>query len=273
MANRLKMAKVNAVLRLHSQGWSHRRIAAHLGIHRETVSRYLAGFSADTDVAADESENSKPAKAPTGGPLPEPATSAPRVGDSKPAKAPLGSERAGETSAAAAEGGSRSGCARYREKIEAKLEAGLSAQRIFQDLREETGFTGSYYSVRRYVQKLGQRRSLPFRRLEQPPGEEERQADLGVAVAEDADIGEQARPVDLFQDGIDPLLGERLPRRDRDQVLDVRPGRSAGDADLDGDDKDVGRSGGPRLCLGLLFRRTRLGIKIADERAGEKEHG
>ena len=66
MANRLKMAKVNAVLRLHSQGWSHRRIAAHLGIHRETVSRYLAGFSADTDVAADESENSKPAKAPPG---------------------------------------------------------------------------------------------------------------------------------------------------------------------------------------------------------------
>jgi transposase len=138
----------------------------------------LAGFSADTDVAADESENSKPAKAPTGGPLPEPATSAPRVGDSKPAKAPLGSERAEETSAAAAEGGSRSGCARYREKIEAKLEAGLSAQRIFQDLREETGFTGSYYSVRRYVRKLGRRRSLPFRRLEQPPGEEA-QVDFG----------------------------------------------------------------------------------------------
>jgi transposase len=178
MANRLKMAKVNAVLRLHSQGWSHRRIAAHLGIHRETVSRYLAGFSADTDVAGDESENSKPAKAPTGGPLPEPATSAPRVGDSKPAKAPLGSERAEETSAAAAEGGSRSGCARYREKIEAKLEAGLSAQRIFQDLREESNFTGSYYSVRRYVRKLGQRRSLPFRRLEQPPGEEA-QVDFG----------------------------------------------------------------------------------------------
>ena len=178
MTNRLKMAKVNAVLRLHSQGWSHRRIAAHLGIHRETVSRYLAGFSADTDVAGDESENSKPAKAPTGGPLPEPATSAPRVGDSKPAKAPVGSERAEETSAAAAEGGSRSGCARYREKIEAKLEAGLSAQRIFQDLREETDFTGSYYSVRRYVRKLGQRRSLPFRRLEQAPGEEA-QVDFG----------------------------------------------------------------------------------------------
>ena len=162
---------VNSVLRLHSQGWSHRRIAAHLGIHRETVSRYLVGFSGDADAAGGESANSKPAKAPTGGPLPKPATSAPRVGDSKPAKAPLGSERSEEAPAAAAEGGSRSGCARFREKIEAKLEAGLSAQRIFQDLRQETDFTGSYYSVRRYVQKLGQRRSLPFRRLEQPPGQ------------------------------------------------------------------------------------------------------
>jgi transposase len=80
MANQLKMAKVNSVLRLHSQGWSHRRIAAHLGIHRETVGRYLAGFSGDADAAGGESENSKPAKAPTGGPLPKPATSAPRVG-------------------------------------------------------------------------------------------------------------------------------------------------------------------------------------------------
>jgi transposase len=59
------------------------------------------------------------------------------------------------------------------------LEAGLSAQRIFQDLRQETDFTGSYYSVRRYVQKLGQRRSLPFRRLEQPPGQEG-QVDFGT---------------------------------------------------------------------------------------------
>jgi hypothetical protein len=47
MANRLKMAKVNSVLRLHAQGWSYRRIAAELGIHRETVARYVTGFSDD----------------------------------------------------------------------------------------------------------------------------------------------------------------------------------------------------------------------------------
>ena len=45
-------------------------------------------------------------------------------------------------------------------------------------LREETDFTGSYYSVRRYVQKLDQRRSLPFRRLQQTPGQEG-QVDFG----------------------------------------------------------------------------------------------
>ena len=41
MSHQLKMAKVQAILQLHSLGWSGRQIAEHLGIHRETVGRYL----------------------------------------------------------------------------------------------------------------------------------------------------------------------------------------------------------------------------------------
>jgi hypothetical protein len=36
----------------------------------------------------------------------------------------------------------------------AKVEVGLSAQRIYQDLVEENGFTDSYQSVKRFIRKL-----------------------------------------------------------------------------------------------------------------------
>jgi IS30 family transposase len=41
MANQLKMAFIDAILTLHSQGWSQRAIARRLGVHRETVSRHV----------------------------------------------------------------------------------------------------------------------------------------------------------------------------------------------------------------------------------------
>ena len=40
MANGLKMAVIHAIEELLKRGWSHRRIARELGIHRETVARY-----------------------------------------------------------------------------------------------------------------------------------------------------------------------------------------------------------------------------------------
>src|SRR5262245_41324111 len=40
MANRLKMADIQAVTALLQQGWSQRRIARELGLDRETVARY-----------------------------------------------------------------------------------------------------------------------------------------------------------------------------------------------------------------------------------------
>jgi plasmid maintenance system antidote protein VapI len=35
------MAFIDAILTLHSQGWSQRAIARRLGVHRETVSRHV----------------------------------------------------------------------------------------------------------------------------------------------------------------------------------------------------------------------------------------
>jgi IS30 family transposase len=132
MANRLKVAKVLSIKTLHAQGWSQRRIARELGVSRGAVARQL---QADAQ------------QSPTSG-VPD---------DSNRTKAPPGSEPA-ETSSnrAKAPPGSRSLCGPFREQILAKLDQGLSAQRIFQDLVAEHGFAGQYHSVRRFVAKLNQ---------------------------------------------------------------------------------------------------------------------
>ena len=155
MANQLKVAKVLSIKTLHEQGWSQRRIARELGIHRGTVARYLEenAKSASAEAGPDVS---KPAKAPPG--------SKPDDGDPKPAKAPTGS---------------RSSCQPFLEVVCAKLELGLSAQRIFQDLVADHDFTGKYHSVRRFVARLKRRTPLPFRRIEVEPGEEA-QVDFGT---------------------------------------------------------------------------------------------
>jgi transposase len=64
------------------------------------------------------------------------------------------------------------------EVIEGKLDLGLHAKRIYQDLVTEHGFTGSYWSVMRFVRRLGKTRELPFRRMECEPAEEA-QVDFG----------------------------------------------------------------------------------------------
>ena len=74
--------------------------------------------------------------------------------------------------------GRLSQCSPYRPVVESKLEAGLSAQRIWQDLVSEHGFGGSYESVKRFVRHLRGGRQLPFRRIESPPGAEA-QVDFG----------------------------------------------------------------------------------------------
>lgn len=170
MANHLEVANVLSIKALHAQGWSQRRIARELGIDRETVSRHIQAL-AKAEEATAESPVSKPAKAPPGSDRGEDG--------SKPAKAPTGS----------AANKSRSLCAPFQEIIEIKLEQGLSAQRIFQDLVQEHGFPGKYHSIRRFVAKLKASTPLPFRRIEVAPGEEA-QIDFGTGAPI---IGEDGR--------------------------------------------------------------------------------
>ena len=68
--------------------------------------------------------------------------------------------------------GSSSGCEPYRYYIDKALNQGLSAQRIWQDLREVYGFGYSYGSVKRFVRCLKKRRPEVAGVMEHPPGKE-----------------------------------------------------------------------------------------------------
>ena len=171
--NQLKMDIQQTISTLSRGGWSQRRIARELGIDRETVARYRR--------LARQVEAPEPAIPPTGSEA---------VAGPKPAIAPTGSEvapappllPAEPPNPAIAPTGSKPGrvshCEPFASVIQASLDAGLSAQRIYQDLVREQQFAGGYDSVKRFVRQLGQVNPLPFRRLETEPGQEA-QVDFG----------------------------------------------------------------------------------------------
>jgi IS30 family transposase len=120
MSNVLKVSLLAAIYSLHDKGWSRRRIARELGLNRETVGRYLR--------------------------LAKPAIST--AGFEEPCQAKPAISTAGTIA------GRKSQCEPLAEVILAKVEVGLGAQRIYQDLVEENGFADSYESVKRLVGKL-----------------------------------------------------------------------------------------------------------------------
>jgi len=107
---------IAAIYSLHDKGWSRRRIARELGLNRETVGRYL--------------RLAKPAISTAG--FEEPCQAKPAI--------PTTGTMAGR----------KSQCEPLAEAILAKVEVGLSARRIYQDLVEENGFADSYESVKRF---------------------------------------------------------------------------------------------------------------------------
>lgn len=194
MANHLSMAKANGILDLHRAGWSQRRIASALNIDRKTVAAYLAEDAAKrakapTGKAPTGSVDSKRAKAPTGS-ASSAASSADENnvadGEQQEANASLAGpsdspahEASTSPTSAVIERTSRSLCQQWEPIIQEKLDLGLSAQRIYQDLVSDHGFEGKYSSVRRYVARLKATDPLPFRRMEHQPGEEA-QVDFGT---------------------------------------------------------------------------------------------
>jgi transposase len=170
MSNVLKVSLQTTIYSLADRGWSQRRIARELGINRETVGRYLRlGGGAKPAISTLGSEEGSKSK---------PAILTPSIEGSAEAKPAI--------STAGKNVGRKSQCEPLAEVIMAKVEVGLSAQRIYQDLVEENGFTDSYQSVKRFVHKLRATRPERIWRLECQPGEEV-QLDFGVgAPIEDA---------------------------------------------------------------------------------------
>jgi len=192
MANHLSVAKVHSILTLHAGGWSQRRIARELGIDRETVARHLrlAGGGASNPAT---SANAPPGSMAAAGAKPATPMANALIGSTGLADGELASAQSASVAGGAAPGspgrsrgpvtssGPASDCEPYREMILSKLEQGLSAVRIHQDLVEAHGVADapSYHSVRRYVTKLSKASPEPFRRIEVAPGQEA-QVDFGT---------------------------------------------------------------------------------------------
>lgn len=167
MSHVLEVSSQLTIAALLAKGWSKRRIARELGLHRKTVSRYCEPPAAVAPhcLTAVPSKCTTPDPKVTAGSVGDlPGLAVPAVLSSKPPKC--------TTLDAELTPGSRSVCAPFATVITPMLEAGLSAQRVFQDLCAHHGFTQSYSAVKRFVASL--KPSLPQRvfRIECEPGQE-----------------------------------------------------------------------------------------------------
>src|ERR1017187_9872954 len=116
--NQLKVSIQQSIYALADQGWSQRRIARELQVDRATVARQLQKAAPN--------------------PASNPAHGSDEAAESNPASNPAHGSRPGPPSL----------CAPFVTEIEAALTAGLSAQRIYQDLIRDHGFRGGYSSVK-----------------------------------------------------------------------------------------------------------------------------
>ena len=171
MANQLSMDTINDIYTLHKNRYSARKISRELGVDRGTVGKYLARLAVQNQP-----------NAPTG---------AEGVEDHPPTEPDW-------LSAGARHSGPQSACEPFRDEIRAKLEQGLQAQRIYQDLvadhfHDDPKSGPSYYSVRRFITQLNKRTPMPFRRMETSAGEEA-QVDFGQGAPVRMPDGKTRRP-------------------------------------------------------------------------------
>src|SRR6185437_3589814 len=161
--NELELSLQISIAVLKKSHWSQRAIARELGIDRGTVRKYFASEAKSAGEATAGSDPTKPAiSIPGSGTEPEAKPAIPTAGVLAPGPS----------------AGRKSLCEGWATQIEAALGAGLSAQRIYQDLVTEHQFVGSYQSVKRFVHRLAATRPLPFRRMECAAGQEV-QVDFG----------------------------------------------------------------------------------------------
>src|SRR5438552_8599749 len=120
MANILQVNEREAILTLAAQGWAIRRIARELKIHRHTVQHYIQQSKEGSKCTTNSTAGSPPKS----------------------------------TLSTAGKIGRKSVCEPHRNLIEEKAGQGLTAQRIYQDLKIEVQFAGSYESVKRLVRRI-----------------------------------------------------------------------------------------------------------------------
>ena len=187
MSNRLSMSKIHSIETLHQSGHSNREIARLLSVDRRTVNAYVRRLKGQNRPDPQNPEAGVSDSAPQ-------AEIQNRSGTDRRLVAQTGSSDpvVNQPVIPPVRSGPRSLCDGYSEQIEQKLEAGLSTQRILQDLKED-GFEGSYHSVRRFIVSLGKKTPLPFRRMETEPGEEA-QIDFGMAAPVTMADGKKRRP-------------------------------------------------------------------------------
>jgi transposase len=116
--------------------------------------------------------------------------------------------------------GRQSQCEPWRAIIIQDLERGLTARRIWQDLRTDHGFEGDYQSVQRFVRRLNHCSPLPFRRMECGPGEEA-QVDFGKGAPVLGPDGKRTRP-HLFRIVLScsrKAYSEVVPRQTTEQFI------------------------------------------------------
>ena len=153
MSNVLSEHAKQQVIALGRLGWSLRRIEQETGVRRETVSVYLK--AAGIPVQA----RGRPRRSV---PSPKPAISVATDSPAKPAISvatdlpaePAISVTTDSGPPEAAIGPSASICEPFREAIELGLRQGRNAMGIWQDLVSQSGFSGRYGSVKRFVRRL-----------------------------------------------------------------------------------------------------------------------
>ena len=133
----LKVHQQQSIVALREQGWSKRKIAQELALDRATVRKYLAQAIPKSPTPQTGSVGHGDSNSPT------PHTGSEETPPSESPTPQTGSPDAGPVSS----------CDPWRSQIEQALQAGLSVQRIYQDLVSGHGFGGSYHAVRRFVRR------------------------------------------------------------------------------------------------------------------------
>ena len=174
MPNNLKMELINTIYALQRQGWSKRRIARELNIDRQTVRKHLRSESKSPTLSTPGSLS----EAGQNHPL-STAGSLSAEDQNHPVSTPGDLAVTQAIERVYGSSGRPSKCEAHAPSIRAKLERGLTAQRIYQDLVVEVGFSGSYQSVKRLVQRLKATSPIAIERIEVQPAEEA-QVDFGT---------------------------------------------------------------------------------------------